>query len=362
MLDGYRLEVEPDRVDALRLRRLLAAVSRSRGEAGERETLEHALTLWRGMPLEGVECGPLRNSTFAQLVELRLAAVERWVDLGLAEGLHSELVAEVRTLAACHPLREPLWERLLVTLHRCGRLAEALAAYEQPRSRLAGELGIAPSPGLRGTHAVLLAEESLQEHLTVPYQLPRRANGFVGRVDALEELNGLLTGQARICVITGTAGGRQEHAGGGLGAPQRGPLPGRSAAAAAGSGRRRPRGRHARLPASRAVGAVAPGARGRRRADDLRCRTRPARHTGRVLRRAGCGRRAAAAGARGPPRPDIARAAVAGVTASPHPSEAARLLEPASAGRAPRLRYLRGPVRLRAAAQRLGRSMRGPIT
>ncbi|MEV4178197.1 BTAD domain-containing putative transcriptional regulator [Nonomuraea sp. NPDC049709] len=80
MPDGYWLEVEPDRVDALRLR-LAGRGEQIARRGGERETLEYALSLWRGMPFVGVECGPLRDSTDAQLVEVRLAAVERWIDL-----------------------------------------------------------------------------------------------------------------------------------------------------------------------------------------------------------------------------------------------------------------------------------------
>jgi DNA-binding SARP family transcriptional activator len=153
---GYALLAEPERVDALRLLRLVGAAAAAPDAPAERARLTEALTLWRGAPFEGVRSAWLRESEEPRLVEARLAAVERRVDLDLAEGRHGDMVAELRDLTARHPLRESLWARLIVVLGRGGRQAEALERYETIRIRIRDELGVDPGPELRRIHLGLL--------------------------------------------------------------------------------------------------------------------------------------------------------------------------------------------------------------
>lgn len=191
--DGYVLDVDPCQVDVLRFRRLVAEAGRSRGSAAERELMEEAGRLWRGTPFEGIDSDWLRATVSPSLQELHLGSVERRADLGLSEGRHGELVAELLGVAALHPLRESLWERLLVVLDRCGRQAEALALYERLRRRLADELGTDPSAELRRIHAALLRP--------APAAPPHEPAGvFAGRAGTLEPYAG-------VWVISGRAGG-----------------------------------------------------------------------------------------------------------------------------------------------------------
>ena len=50
---------------------------------------------------------------------------------------------------APYPYREGLWELLITALYRAGRQADALAAYQRVRARLADELGLEPGPRLQ---------------------------------------------------------------------------------------------------------------------------------------------------------------------------------------------------------------------
>ena len=62
-------------------------------------------------------------------------------------GRHGEVIAELETLTAAHPLRERLWSLRMLALYRAGRQADALRAYGDLRAILADELGIEPGPG-----------------------------------------------------------------------------------------------------------------------------------------------------------------------------------------------------------------------
>jgi DNA-binding SARP family transcriptional activator/tetratricopeptide (TPR) repeat protein len=216
---GYRLRVDPEQVDALRFTRLLDAAARAADPASQRARLAAALALWRGDPFDGVASDWLARTEKPRLAERYLTAVERHIDLDLADGRHRELVSQLSDLTARHPLREPLWVRLLVALDRCGRQAEALAQYETIRRRLAEELGTEPGPELREIHAGLLAGgQSRPEPVraagpVVPRQLPTAVDGFTGRTDALKALDALLgdrdapsTTAVVISAIAGTAG------------------------------------------------------------------------------------------------------------------------------------------------------------
>src|SRR5439155_3081492 len=128
--DGYRLSVEPDRLDAGRLERL-ALEGREALAAGDpkraADVLHEALTLWRGRPLSGMS-EPFAAAAAARLEGLHLEALEDRIEAELTLGCHRPLIPELETLVAEHPYRERLRAQLMLALYRSGRQAEALQA------------------------------------------------------------------------------------------------------------------------------------------------------------------------------------------------------------------------------------------
>src|SRR4029078_7926676 len=76
----------------------------------------------------------------------------------LALGRHAELVGELETLVAEHPLQERLRGQLMLALYRSARRAEALEASRSARRTLVEELGIEPSRGLRELQQAVLQQ------------------------------------------------------------------------------------------------------------------------------------------------------------------------------------------------------------
>ena len=159
---GYLLRVDGERLDAARFQDGFTA-GRAALEAGRYAeaagTLRQALGLWRGGVLADLADYAFIRPEAARLEELRLAAVEARIDADLALGRHDALTAELEQLVAGHPLRERLHGQLILALYRCGRQADALAAYRRVRDLLAGELGIDPGEPLQRLHASVLAHD-----------------------------------------------------------------------------------------------------------------------------------------------------------------------------------------------------------
>jgi DNA-binding SARP family transcriptional activator/streptogramin lyase len=152
---GYRLDVVPEDVDAGRFEQLLAE-ARSLERVPAATKLRAALALWRGPALADFAYDDFAQHEIDRLEELRLAAVERRIDLDLALGHHDDLVAELEALVRTHPLRERLRGHLMVALYRSGRQAEALDAYQDARSALRDELGLEPSEELQALQRAIL--------------------------------------------------------------------------------------------------------------------------------------------------------------------------------------------------------------
>jgi predicted ATPase len=94
-------------------------------------------------------------------------------------------------------------------LYRSGRQADALAAFEATRRRLADELGIEPSPALRILHYQLLnqvdpAPAPVDRRRAPVPALPDRTIGRDGDLDALDAL--LSTPDCRLLTIIGPGG------------------------------------------------------------------------------------------------------------------------------------------------------------
>ena len=159
---GYALGIGPDDVDAGQFERLVADGRRllDEGEmARASAVLGEALRLRRGEPLAEFAYASFAAAERAHLDELTLVAIETRVEADLVLGRHRELVGELEALCREHPLRERLWELLILALYRAGRQAEALRAYTEVRDRLVGELGIDPGPALRELEARILVQD-----------------------------------------------------------------------------------------------------------------------------------------------------------------------------------------------------------
>jgi YVTN family beta-propeller protein len=161
---GYMLCVEPGQLDADRFEGL---VDQARQElaAGRARRAAHmlleALALWRGPALADFALDGFAQREIARLEEARISAVEERIEADLALGRHSELVGELESLVSAHPLRERLRGQLMLALYRCGRQAEALAAYRETRRLLVEELGLEPSQALQGLEKAILVQDPL---------------------------------------------------------------------------------------------------------------------------------------------------------------------------------------------------------
>jgi DNA-binding SARP family transcriptional activator/tetratricopeptide (TPR) repeat protein len=218
---GYRVDVAAESVDVARFRCRLERATAAAGQAdatGEGTELTEALRLWRGDPFSDVSSGYLQRRYGLQLVEQRLHAVERRIELRLAAGQHADVVDELTQLTAAYPLQERLWTQLMTALHAGGRRADALNAYHALRLRLAEELGIEPSDELQELYGTILGGDGgdgphYPRHPMVPRQLPPEVPGFADRTVELQRVHALLerherdeANSATVLVVTGMAG------------------------------------------------------------------------------------------------------------------------------------------------------------
>ncbi len=198
---GYRLEVDPDRVDAHRFRRLVRqACGSGTPPTAQAALLRQALDLWRGPALADLPsawAGRVRQAWQQQ----RLAAARHWAESELRVGRPAAVIEELLALTAEHPLVEPLCALLMRALHADGRDAEALDYYTATRRRLVEELGVDPGSELRGVHHAILrgtlppqpSTPSRTARGPAPAQLPAAVYAFTGRTRQLADLDRLLT-------------------------------------------------------------------------------------------------------------------------------------------------------------------------
>jgi predicted ATPase/DNA-binding SARP family transcriptional activator len=214
---GYRLLTTPGATDIERFTeqisaaRLLAASSQSDKAL---PALDAAMRLWRGDPFADLPTDPGIAAARAHLRELRDSAEEDRVTARLAMGQDAAAVAELEALVRAAPYRERRWALLVLSLYRCDRQAEALAAVRRVRSLLADQLGIDPGPELQRLEQQVLRQDpglllpgrvSPSHDLAYHQPIPRPLSSFLGRDSDLALLAGLV-GASRLVTVTGTAG------------------------------------------------------------------------------------------------------------------------------------------------------------
>ncbi|HEY1618192.1 MAG TPA: BTAD domain-containing putative transcriptional regulator [Streptosporangiaceae bacterium] len=215
---GYALAVGPADIDVVRFEHLVAK-GRRLAAAGEMTSasaaLGEALGLRRGDPLAEFAYAGFFDAERAHLGELTLVAIEAKAGADLGLGRHSELAGELAAQCREHPLREGLWELLILALYQAGRQAEALRAYTEIRDRLVSEMGIDPGPALRELQARILAQDpSLAPAGPAPVRalapraagnLRERLSSFVGRDAELKQLREAIRSH-RLVTLTGPGG------------------------------------------------------------------------------------------------------------------------------------------------------------
>jgi len=235
--EGYRLHLEPDRLDVHRFRSLAKAGREAADCPTAVAAFDEALALWRGPALADVPGTAKIEAIRSGLAEEHLSALQDRISALLGCGLEWEAAAELPGLLARNPLAERLAGMLMVALYRCGQQADALKVFREIRGRLVADLGIEPGPELQHMHQRILTGDpdltapalarvqalpapasaagpvpAPRLQRVVPRQLPTAPSHFAGRAAELQALTRLVNGAGdaggtvMISAITGTAG------------------------------------------------------------------------------------------------------------------------------------------------------------
>jgi predicted ATPase/DNA-binding SARP family transcriptional activator len=218
---GYALVLPPGSLDLAAFGARLTAGRRA-ARAGHLATaaaeLRAGLALWRGEPLADCPVDDWGQAEVARLRETMTGAAETLAETELALGEHGAAAGELERLVVSHPLRERLWELLIIAHHRGGHPAEALRAYRRARTALIDDLGVEPGPRLRELEEALLAgsaELDLPDAATRPAPAPvpeqrsvalaAARTSLVGRQRELSDVLDALAGH-RVVTLTGPGG------------------------------------------------------------------------------------------------------------------------------------------------------------
>jgi len=169
---GYVLQLDPERVDVLRFRRLADGARRVDG-TDRMELLRGAAAVWRAEPLSGLPgnwAARMRAAWRQEYVEVAVA----WAHAELRTGDPAATIGTLTMLAEEYPLAESVSAALMRALSAVGRPADALARFAQARERLAEELGIDPGSELQGVYEATLRD-------TAPSPPPRQREPAVLR-------------------------------------------------------------------------------------------------------------------------------------------------------------------------------------
>jgi DNA-binding SARP family transcriptional activator len=217
---GYILTSAPDEVDRTAFERHASEAQKALGE-GKPEValaeLDYAEQLWRGEILEGLQHDHSWGSAVARLDELRLSVQEQRLKVRIELGRCAEAIVELRGLVEAHPLREELWQQLIMALLASGRKAEALQSYKEIERILREELDAPPGPRLRELRTNMSpnpapGKPSARPSARFPIcQLPLDLPDFTGRENVVGELVALLnhrrrSGKPTVAVLSGAPG------------------------------------------------------------------------------------------------------------------------------------------------------------
>lgn len=210
---GYTLSADENAVDLHLFRGLVASARACPDPLGAVRHYHQALDLWRGEPFTAMDTpwfADLRSSLLAE----RLAVLLDRNDAALQAGLHTDILAELENALHAHPLDERLAGQVMLAQSRSGRQADALETYRRMRERLVDELGIEPSPLLRGVHQQILGSggfESAAPKQPMPQPLPRRTSlprrptAFIGRADLVSVIAAAIR-ECPLVTLTGVGG------------------------------------------------------------------------------------------------------------------------------------------------------------
>ena len=211
---GYVLKLSPAQLDYTRFEQLFERGHQAlkRGEIAQAtELIAEAMGEWRGAALAGLADQRWSIAEARRLEALRVAAEEDRIDAELALGRHVELVPQLESLVAQHPLRERLRYQLMLALYRSGRQGEASDVYRRTRELLVEELGMEPGRDLQQLLKAILNQDAALgmpgTHPVAPRleNLPADLTSFVGRDDEIAELESLVA-RTRLLTLTGPGG------------------------------------------------------------------------------------------------------------------------------------------------------------
>ncbi len=206
---GYLLQVGTGAVDAGRFETLITRARAAGEPAASAALLAEALALWRGPALSDFADDPFAQPVITRLEEQRLTALEEHIEARLVLGEHGELVSELDTLVARHPLRERLRAAHMRALYSAERQAEALDSYQQLRARLDEQLGLDPGPELARLLQAILTHDPALAVRAPPARartnIPAPLSSLVGRTTAVADVRKLLD-TGRLVTLVGPGG------------------------------------------------------------------------------------------------------------------------------------------------------------